>query len=135
MSTQICILYVDDELCLLEIFKLYLERLGPFRVDTAASAPTALGMMKAGRYDAIISDYQMPEMDGIEFLKIVRTAGDTIPFIIFTGRGREEVEVQASRHGADGYFQKGGNPKEQFAALSLQIIMTVRERKGESPGG
>jgi CheY-like chemotaxis protein len=129
MDELICILYVDDEECLLEISKIFLERTGPFSVDIVTSAPAALDMMKARHYDAIISDYQMPEMDGIEFLRSVRTAGDSIPFIIFTGKGREEVEVQAFSCGADAYLQKGGNPKEQFAELALQIRKAVQKRR------
>ena len=133
MNELICVLYVDDEQCLLEISKIFLERTGPFSVEIVTSAPAALDMMKARRYDAIISDYQMPEMDGIEFLRSVRTTGDTIPFIIFTGKGREEVEVQAFSGGADCYLQKGGNPKEQFAELAFQIRKAVQKRR-ESPG-
>ena len=63
------ILYVDDEPSLLEIGKLFLENSGMFSVDTVTSAPKALLALAKKRYDAIISDYQMPEMDGIEFLK------------------------------------------------------------------
>ena len=85
MVTKIRILYVDDEENLLDISKLFLERSGQFNVDTVTSAPAALALLNSKNYDAIISDYQMPEMDGIEFLKKVRTSGNTIPFILFTG--------------------------------------------------
>jgi CheY-like chemotaxis protein len=80
------VLYVDDEPGLLEVGKLFLERGGQFTVDTITSAPAALALMNTKSYDAIISDYQMPVMDGIEFLKKVRGSGNTIPFILFTGR-------------------------------------------------
>ena len=63
--------------------------------------------MKNTSYEAIISDYQMPGTDGIEFLK-VRASDKTIPFIIFTGRSREEVVIEALNEGADFYLQKGG---------------------------
>ena len=66
------ILYVDDEPSLLEIGKLFLENSGMFSVDTVTSTPKALLALAKKRYDAIISDYQMPEMDGIEFLKQVQ---------------------------------------------------------------
>ena len=88
---MISILYVDDEPGLLEIGKLFLERSGQFSVDIITSAPAALTLLDTKTYDAIISDYQMPEMDGIEFLKKVRTSGNTIPFILFTGRGRKKL--------------------------------------------
>ncbi|MCK4270738.1 MAG: response regulator, partial [Methanogenium sp.] len=60
------VLIVDDEPDLLELTKIYLEKTGDFTVDTAASACEAMEMIKATTYDAIVSDYQMPEMDGIE---------------------------------------------------------------------
>jgi len=62
------ILMVDDEPFLLDIAKMYLEKTGDFAVDTAASARETLEKMETATYDAIVSDYQMPEMNGIEFL-------------------------------------------------------------------
>jgi PAS domain S-box-containing protein len=123
------ILYVDDETTLLEIGKLFLESGGQFSIDTITSAPEALTLMNTKAYDAIIADYQMPEMDGITFLKKVRTAGNTIPFILFTGRGREEVVIQALNEGADFYLQKGGEPKSQFAELSHKIITAIERKR------
>ena len=87
------VLYVDDESTLLEIGKIFLERSGQFSVDIITSAPAALALLNTKNYDAIIADYQMPGMDGIEFLKKVRSSGNTIPFILFTGRGREEIVI------------------------------------------
>ncbi len=59
----------------------------------------------------------MPGMDGIQLLKALRDSGDRTPFILFTGRGREEVAIEALNHGADFYLQKGGNVEVQFAEL------------------
>ncbi len=127
----ISVLYVDDEPNLLKVVEIILEETGEFAVDTAASARTALDSMDISSYDVIISDYQMPDMDGIEFLKHVRREYGTIPFIIFTGRGREEVVIEAINNGADSYLQKGGNPKAQFAELVHRIKQAVRGRKAE----
>ncbi len=125
------ILYVDDEPGLLEIGKLFLEQNGQFSVDIITSAPAALALLDTKTYDAIISDYQMPEMDGIEFLKKVRISGKTIPFILFTGRGREEVVIQALNAGADSYLQKGGEPKSQFAELQSKILQATLRKRAE----
>ena len=74
----------------------------------------------------------MPVMDGIEFLKRVRASGNTIPFIIFTGRGREEIVIQALNEGADFYLQKGGEPLSQFAELAHKIRQAVQQRRAEA---
>lgn len=81
------VLYVDDEPALLEIGKLFLEQSGKLIVDTIGSATEAQTLLCSKRYDGIISDYQMPGMDGIEFLKKIRSSGNTTPFIVFTGHG------------------------------------------------
>lgn len=126
------VLYVDDEPGLLEIGKLFLERDGQFNVDTITSAPAALALMDTKVYDAIIADYQMPDMDGIQFLKKVRISGNTIPFILFTGRGREEIVIQALNEGADFYLQKGGDPLVQFTELAHQVRQAVQQRRAEA---
>ena len=123
------ILYVDDETGLLEIGKLFLEQGDQFSVDTAASAPDALSLIPAKDYDAIVSDYQMPDMDGITFLTEVRSRFGHIPFILFTGKGREEVMIEALNRGADFYLQKGGDMKSQYAELAHKIKKAVDGRR------
>ena len=131
MTDKIRVLYVDDEPSLLDIGKVFLERAGNFEVTTAISAPEAIRLLEKQRFDAIISDYQMPEMDGIQFLVEVRNRFGQIPFILFTGRGREQVVIQAINSGADFYLQKGGDPKAQFAELSHKIMQATSRKKAE----
>jgi PAS domain S-box-containing protein len=128
---MISLLYVDDEPDLLTIARLFLEESGEFKVATLTSAQEALAVPDIGSYDVIVSDYQMPGMDGIAFLKAVRERSSDIPFILFTGRGREEVVVEAINNGADSYVQKGGDPKTQFAELSHKIVQAVARRRAE----
>jgi PAS domain S-box-containing protein len=128
---MISVLYVDDEPDLLEIGKLFLEQSEDLHVDTMTSARAALVTLGKVPYDAIISDYQMPEMDGLSFLKEVRAQYADIPFILFTGRGREEVVIEAINNGADFYLQKGGEPASQFLELSHKIRQAVRRRSAE----
>jgi PAS domain S-box-containing protein len=122
------VLYIDDEPALLDIGRLFLERSGNLSVDTALSAAEAITRMETGKYDGIISDYQMPGMDGIELLKYIRTHFGDLPFILFTGRGREEVVIEALNSGADSYLQKGGDPVSQFAELEHKTRIAI-ERK------
>jgi len=123
---MISILYVDDEAALLEIAKLFLETTGQLSVDTCTSPVKAKEILTSHRYDAIVSDYQMPVMDGIEFLKYIRAHHGSIPFILFTGKGREEIVIQALDNGADFYLQKGGDPRSQFAELQNKIVKAVK---------
>ena len=128
---MISVLYVDDEPPLLEIAKIFLEAEGEFAVDTLTSAQTALALLETTHYDAIISDYQMAEKDGIAFLQALRARGDATPFIIFTGKGREEIVIQALNEGADFYLQKGGEPRSQFAELIHKIKLAVQKRRSD----
>ncbi|UUX93248.1 PAS domain S-box protein [Methanoplanus endosymbiosus] len=129
--TMISVLYTDDEPALLELGKIFLERTGDFTVTTATGADEALHMLEKEKFDVIVSDYQMPGMDGIEFLAEVRNNYGNLPFILFTGKGREEVVIQAINSGADFYIQKGGEPRAQFAELSHKIKTAVSGRRAE----
>jgi PAS domain S-box-containing protein len=128
---MIQVLYVDDEDELLDLGKSYLERSGEIRVDTVDSVKIARERLLLTKYDAIVSDYQMPSSNGIEFLKELRGAGNPIPFILFTGKGREEVVIEALNSGADFYLQKGGKPRAQFTELEHKIRESVRRNQAE----
>lgn len=125
------VLLVDDERPLLDLAKIFLEKNAGFSVDAVESAREALELMKSSGYDAVVSDYQMPEMNGIEFLRTVRGSGSDIPFIIFTGKGRDSAVIEALDGGADFYLQKGGDVKAQFAELAGMIRHAVGMRTAE----
>lgn len=128
---MISILYVDDETDLLDLGKIFLEESGEFRVDTTPSAKAALKLLEKNHYDAVVSDFQMPDMDGIEFLKNIRKKSETLPVILFTGKGKEEVVIDALNNGADYYLQKGGDPDIQFAELTIKIRLAVERQKSQ----
>src|SRR5512145_2476106 len=121
---SIHVLIADDEPHLLDITQIFLEK-NNFCTDCAASADEALRKISQHPYDAIVSDYDMPEKDGIALLIQVRAAYPGMPFILFTGRGREEIAIRALNEGADFYIQKGGDPKSQFMELSHKIRRAV----------
>ncbi len=128
-SCPITILYVDDDPDLLSIGRRFLEKLGSYRVESVQSALAALDHLKSSSVDLVLSDYQMPDMDGITFLKEVRSSYGDLPFILFTGRGREEVVIEALNSGADFYLQKGGDPRSQFVELDFTIQQAVTRRR------
>jgi PAS domain S-box-containing protein len=102
------ILHVDDDANIAELTKTYLERIDDeFTVTTAASAVEALTRLNETEFDCIISDYDMPNTNGIEFLEIVREQHPDLPFILFTGKGSEEVASDAIAAGVTDYMQKG----------------------------
>ena len=127
---MISVLLVDDEPDLLELGKIFLEQTGDFSVTTVESGALALHALPKGNFDAVVSDFMMPEMDGITLLQKIRSDSD-IPFILFTGKGREEVVIDAINSGADFYLQKGGDPSAQFAELGHKIIRAVSRHKTE----
>jgi len=126
------VLHVDDELGLLKVAKQCLELQGPFQVDTAGSVEEALNKLKEKEYDAVVSDYQMPGKDGLEFLEMLRKNGNTIPFIMFTGKGREEVAVKAWSLGADHYVNKTGDPETVYCELAHCLRSTVEKHFAEA---
>lgn len=128
---MIKVLCVDDEEGLLDICKAFLEGSGSITVDIALSVREAEDALQRARYDAIVCDYQMPEVTGIDFLKSLRSQGHNLPFILLTGKGREEVVIDALNSGADFYLQKGGDPRAQFTELEHVINKVVEKHRTE----
>ncbi len=127
---MIRVLCVDDEPTLLMLCRRFLERTGEFTVETTNSGEEALARLREGEIDVVVSDYQMPGMNGIELLSAIRR-DSSIPFVLFTGRGREEVVIDALNRGVDFYLQKGGDPRPQFAELASKCRQAVARRSAE----
>ena len=119
-NTNIRILYIDDEPSLLDLGKAFLSDSG-FEVTTTTSPEEALKIIFNKKCDVVISDYEMPIMNGIELLKRVRKRDSSIIFILFTGRGRENVVIEALNNGADYYLQKGSDIESMFFDLKQKI--------------
>jgi len=125
------ILYVDDEPDLLELCKLFLEENGDFLVDTIPSPRAALDLIRTRHYDAIISDYQMPGMNGIAFLQEAKKDHPNLPFILFSGKGHQEIIREALNTGFAFFQQKYGDPETQFMDLTYKTILAIRNRNQE----
>ncbi|HEY3360253.1 MAG TPA: response regulator [Methanosarcina sp.] len=115
------VLLVDDDPLFLELSKTFLEVFHDIISDTVDSAREALQSLEKNSYDVVISDYDMPYMDGITFLKTIRDKRINIPFILFTGVDKEELMRQAMENGANSFIEKIGDPRAQYSELSNKI--------------
>ena len=131
LNDKIRVLHVDDDSGILKITKQCLEMKGPIQVDTAISVEEALVRLEKDRYDVVVSDYKMPERDGLDFLKALRTKKNSIPFIMFTGKGREEVAVKALNLGANQCLNKVGEAETVYVELAHSIIELAKTRRAE----
>ena len=117
------ILHVDDDPSTLEISKdLLMDLNSNFEIDGACSVDEGLRKLAVKNYDVVISDYKMPQKDGLAFLKKLRDQNNEIPFIIFTGKGREEIAIKALNLGATRYFTKQGGTATVYGELAYGII-------------
>lgn len=130
-EASIRVLHVDDDACFLKTAKAILEMQGAFQVDTVTSVEEAVDKMKKEEYDVVVSDYQMPEKDGLEFLRGLRQSGNDVPFIIFTGKGREEVVISALNLGANHYLSKNGSPEAVYSELAHEIMNAAGTSRAE----
>ena len=131
IPAEILVLAVDDDAEFCRIITHYLTEDPRYRVITAGSGRDALQIMNETPVSAIIADYQMPEMDGLDLLRIIRAQGNDIPFIIFTGQGCESVAIQALNEGADFYLVKGEDPGPQFLVLCKNLGEIVAKRQAD----
>ena len=126
------ILHVDDDASFLEVSKQILSLESSFEVDTAESVEEAYTKMESASYDAIVSDYEMPIKNGLDFLMELREQKTEIPFILLTGKGREEIVIKALNLGADGYVNKQGNPETVYGELTHYIRQSVEKKQAKS---
>ena len=132
---MLSVLLIDDDPGLLETIKIMSERSRDMSLETAQSAKEGLKILQDKSFDAIIVDYEMPEITGIEFLKILRSMGDTTPVIIFTAVGRENAAIEALNNGANFFLKKGEDPRMQFRELVTMVKRAVEQNSlGRSLG-
>ncbi|HPP78745.1 PAS domain S-box protein [Methanospirillum sp.] len=125
------LLFVDDDSEICEVARAFLEKTGPFKVTTSDTVKKSQRLLKKNHYDAIISDYDMPVTDGISFLKSLRSKGNKIPFVILTGKGNDQVVIDALNSGADLYFVKTDSPKDLFYHVSEKLVPLIKSRQAE----
>ena len=112
------ILVVDDDTDILRVFKIILEKEG-YIVETAETGWGALEKIKNEKFNVLLIDVKLPDMDGTEILRKVANDSETIKIIV-TGFSSDEVGKKAADYGADDFLVKPVKPEE--------LITTVRDR-------
>ncbi|MDB9235452.1 hybrid sensor histidine kinase/response regulator [Halorubrum ezzemoulense] len=124
-EASIHVLHVDDEPDFAELTAEFLKREDDsFTVTTATSASEGLEHLSSGEFDCIVSDYDMPTQNGIEFLKSVRENYPDLPFVLFTGKGSEEIAGEAISAGVTDYLQKK-RVSDQYTVLANRLRNAV----------
>ncbi|WP_372911072.1 PAS domain-containing protein [Salinigranum sp.] len=125
------LLHVDDDEAFAETAALLLghER-EAFSIETVHDVSTALDRLEAERFDCVVSDYEMPGETGLDLLRAVRESDPDVPFVLFTGRGSEEIAAEAISAGVSDYLQKTGGT-EQYAVLANRVENLVAGYRNE----
>lgn len=121
------VLLIDDEPDIRDVFRLMAERSGEMTIQTAPTATEGLRVLGEKRFDAIIVDYDIPEINGIQFLKILRSRRDTTPVIFFTGAGREHTAIEALNNGANFYLKKADDPPHMQYSQLVSMVKSAAE--------
>jgi DNA-binding NarL/FixJ family response regulator len=121
------ILIVDDDITLKTALTRYLQNRG-YSVLEAGSGAEALSLFEENPADVIVSDVMMPEMDGLEFCRRLRStrSGQLVPFIFLSSRKELEDRIQGHQMGADDYLIKPFDPKELVAKIESQLERSRR---------
>jgi two-component system, chemotaxis family, chemotaxis protein CheY len=114
------ILAVDDSEPMRKIIKLALESAG-HDLKLGVDGKDALSLFSQGKFDLIITDINMPIMDGIAFAKEIRKLDDDIPILALTTEGSEEQRANGETAGVDGWIVKPFKPA-QFLAIIKQVL-------------
>ena len=119
MNLVAMVLVVEDEPEIAEILEGYLRRDG-YRTERAADGKAALGLYRAARPDLVLLDIQLPELDGLEVLRRIRSDGNT-PVILVTARSEDLDKLLGLELGADDYVTKPFSPREVVARVKAVL--------------
>lgn len=128
-ASTVRVLHVDDDPDYLDLTATYLERIDEaFEVSSETDVGDALDALETEPIDCVVSDYDMPGTDGLTLLQRVRDRGIEVPFVLFTGKGSEEIASEAISAGATDYIQKvGGN--DQYEVLANRVRNAVDQHR------
>jgi DNA-binding NtrC family response regulator len=125
MGTTIRVLIVDEDQDVLGLTEAFLERESDaIAVETEQGAQRALDRIETGEIDCVVSDYRMPEMDGLELFEAVRERDPDVPFLLFSAAADQETVEKASEAGVTEFIQKGSGT-DHFNEMIDQIEAAV----------
>jgi CheY-like chemotaxis protein len=131
MPQTISLLCIDDNPLFLDAFRARLEQEKDLDVTTASTSAEALDLLNRQYFDVIISDYAMPDMDGLALFKEIRARGGQSIFIIATAKRLAHIARDALNTGVDYYLQKGADIKNEFPRLIDFIRTRVSQKNAE----
>jgi CheY-like chemotaxis protein len=128
---SIDLLLVDDDPQDLHAAEMFLKRRPePFSIEMADGAEAGLERLETDdAIDCVVSDFRMPGMDGIEFLRAVRDRHPKLPFILYTGKGSEDVAKRAILDDVTDYVEKDVGT-DQYDVLAERIDKAIRQPAG-----
>jgi len=129
----ITLLCIDDDVEILGTLSLYFSHEPDIAVQTCSSATDALNLLNSQHFDAIICDYSMPDMDGIELLRELRSRKDDAIFITLTGRRLTQVAIDTLNLGGNYYMQKGVHVIRDLEKVASLIREQQKTRQAPSP--
>ena len=122
------VLVVDDDVSFSITLKTYLERQG-FQADEASSFQRALEIISINRYDVILTDFRLPDKNGIELLRVIKEKSPRSMVILMTAYADIRMAVKAIKYGAYEYIAKPVNPDELLAHIR-DGLKRISENKG-----
>lgn len=130
-AETVCVLHIEDDRNFSDLVATFLhEKRDYFDVKTENDPRDGLKRLEENNVDCVVCDYDMPELNGLAVLERVRDQYPDLPFILFTGKGSEEIASEAISKGVTEYLQKGGG-SDQYDVLANRIEQAVARHRAE----
>lgn len=127
MDTKLTILAVDDEPVVLESIERHLRK-EPYNLQTAKTARAAVGRLEEGGIDIVLTDLMMPEIDGLELLKLIKARTPELPVIMITGYATINSALEATNLGAFDYIAKPFTKQELLSVIHRASELVAAKR-------
>jgi two-component system chemotaxis response regulator CheY len=131
MADRVSVLVVDDSAATREFLAATLEGGGPYKVTRAENGFEALRVLPRQKFDLVISDVNMPDINGLELVRFVRESAEhkKTPFLLVTTDGRPVDRERGTKLGASGYLVKPFSPEELLKVVG-EVLAAVEKDPG-----